>query len=279
MTVSSPEEQFLLGAFTRPFGELTLEEAFAGIAEAGFKYAGLMARHQKDPSLPSAGGSHSVEEISKMVGSAGLTLTTIILGRPDSLQDGQRWVDDCQALGIYHMIIINPWPYSQGLDVRRPEEELRPEEEAYFELMHDLAEYAEPKGIALAIKPHTGCTATSKEERQTLDAIDHSNVGVYYDPGNVSFYEGVRPEEDLPNIADRVIGMCVKDHEGPRAHGSFPVPGEGDVDWRRIFQTLKDAGVSGPCLLENFTAKEPEAVKAGVRKTREHLEGILAELS
>ncbi|GAH61938.1 unnamed protein product, partial [marine sediment metagenome] len=46
-----------------------------------------------------------------------------------------------------------------------------------------------------------------------------------------------------------------------------------------IFQTLKDAGASGPCLLENFTAKEPEAVKAGVRKTREHLEGVLAELS
>ncbi len=279
MIVSSPEEQFLLGAFTRPFGELTLEEAFAGIAEAGFKYAGLMIRHQKDPSLPSAGGSRSVEEISKMVSSAGLTLTSIILGRPGSLQDGQRWVDDCQALGIYHMIIINPWPYSQGLDVRRLEEELRPEEEAYFKLMHDLADYAQPKGIALAIKPHTGCTATSKEERQTLAAIDHSNVGVYYDPGNVSFYEGVRPEDDLPNIADRVIGMCVKDHEGPRAHGSFPVPGEGDVDWRRIFQTLKDAGASGPCLLENFTAKEPEAVKAGVRKTREHLEGVLAELS
>jgi len=277
--VSSPEEKFLLGSFTRPFGELTLEEAFAGIAEAGFKYAGLMIRHQKDPSLPSAGGSHSVEEISRMVSSAGLTLTSIILGRPESAEEGKRWVDDCQALGIYHMIIINPWPYSQGLDVRRPAEELGPEEEAYFKLMHDLADYAQPKGIALAIKPHTGCTATSKEERQTLAAIDHDNVGVYYDPGNVSFYEGVRPEDDLPNIADRVIGMCVKDHEGPRAHGSFPVPGEGDVDWRRIFQTLKDAGVSGPCLLENFTAKEPGAVKAGVRRTREHLEEVLAELS
>ena len=31
--MSSPEEQFLLGAFTRPFGELTLEEAFAAASD------------------------------------------------------------------------------------------------------------------------------------------------------------------------------------------------------------------------------------------------------
>jgi len=277
--VSGLEERFLLGAFTRPFGEFTLEEAFAGIAEAGFKYAGLMARHQKEPSLPSAGGSRSVEEIRRLAESAGLTLTSIIAGHPPSLEAAQRWVDDCQALGIYHMIIINPWPYSQGLDVRRPDAELRPEEEAYFKLMHDLGEYAQPKGVTLAIKPHTGCTATSKEQRETLAAVDHANVGVYYDPGNVSFYEGVRPQQDLPNFVDRVIGICVKDHEGPRANPSFPVPGEGQVDWRRIFQTLKDAGCSGPCLLENFSAKEAEAVKAGVRRTREHLQKALTKLS
>lgn len=277
--MSELEERFLLGCFTRPFANVTLEEAFAGIAEAGFKYAGLMIRHQKEPSLPSAGGSRSVEQIAKMVKSAGLTLTSIILGRPDSVETGKKWVDDCQALGIYHMIIINPWPYSGGLDVRRPEEELGPEEAAYFKLMHDLADYAQPKDIALAIKPHTGCTATSKEQRQTLAAIDHANVGVYYDPGNVSFYEGVRPEDDLPNIADRVIGICVKDHEGERANASFPVPGTGSVGWKRIFQTLKDAGAYGPCLLENFTAKEPEEIKAGVRATREHLQKALSELT
>ena len=277
--MSELEKQFLLGAFTRPFGNVTLEEAFAGIAEAGFTYAGLMASHQKEPSLPSAGGPRSVDEIGKMVDAAGLKLTTIILGRPDSVETGTKWVDDCEALGIYHMIIINPWPYSQGLNVRRPEEELRPEEEAYFKLMHDLADYAQPKGIALAIKPHTGCTATSKEERETLAAIDHPNVGVYYDPGNVSFYEGVRPEDDLPNIVSRVIGICVKDHEGPRANPSFPVPGTGSVDWERIFQTLKDAGAYGPCVLENFSAKEPEAVRAGVRQTREHLERVISQLS
>jgi len=82
--VSSVEEQFRLGAFTRPFGDFPLEEAFAGIAEAGFKYAGLMIRHQKDPSLPSAGGSRSVEEISTMVSSAGLTLTSITCCAPST---------------------------------------------------------------------------------------------------------------------------------------------------------------------------------------------------
>lgn len=277
--MASLEKRFLLGCFTRPFADFTLAEALAGIAEAGFTYAGLMTSHQKVPSLPSAGGSQSVGEIKQLAESAGVTLTSIILGRPASLDEGKRWVEDCQALGISHMIIINPWPYSQGLDVRRPEAELRPEEEAYFRLMHDLAEYAEPRRVGLAVKPHTGCTATSKEERQTLQAIGHKNVGVYYDPGNVSFYEGVRPEEDLPKIVDRVIGMCVKDHQGARANPNFPVPGSGQVDWKRIFQTLRDGGVSGPCLLENFTAKSPEEVKAGVRKTCEHLTAVLKELS
>jgi len=270
---------FLLGAFTRFFRNFTLEQALNAIAEAGYRYAGLMAKHQDQPSLPSAGGPNSVDEIRRMVDSAGLELTTIILGRPESPEVGKRWVEDCQGLGIRHMIIINPWPYSQGLDVRRPEAELKPEEEAYFKLMHELADYAQPKGITLAIKPHTGCTATSKEQRETLAAIDHPNVGVYYDPGNVSFYEGVRPEEDLPKIADKVIGMCVKDHQGARANPSFPVPGRGDVDWKRIFQTLRDAGVSGPCTLENFTAKEPSEIVEGARETREHLEQVIRELS
>jgi sugar phosphate isomerase/epimerase len=277
--VSSLGQRFLLGCFTRPFADFSLAEAFAGIAAAGFKYAGLMASHQKVPSLPAAGGPQSVAEIRQLAKSAGVTLTSIILGRPDSLDEGKCWVEDCQALGIYHMIIINPWPYSQGLDVRRPEAELRPEEEAYYRLMHDLADYAEPRRVALAIKPHTGCTATAKEERQTLRAIGQKNVGVYYDPGNVSFYEGVRPEEDLPKIVDRVIGICVKDHQGARANPSFPVPGSGQVNWRRIFQTLCDGGASGPCLLENFTAKTREEVNVGVRKTCEHLTAVLNELA
>jgi sugar phosphate isomerase/epimerase len=51
------------------------------------------------------------------------------------------------------------------------------------------------------------------------------------------------------------------------------------VDWKRIFQTLKDAGVSGPCVLENFTAKEQSQIVEGARRSREHLEQVISELS
>ena len=96
---------------------------------------------------------------------------------------------------------------------------------------------------------------------------------------NVAYYEGVRPEPDLPQVADLVRAVCIKDHRGGQAVEDFPTPGDGDVDHVAIFRALRDAGFSGPCLIERIDGLEtPEEVDRELARGREYLERSVAEV-
>ena len=77
--------------------------------------------------------------------------------------------------------------------------------------------------------------------------------------------------------------MCVKDHRGPRFHGDFPIPGEGDVDHAQVFRVLLEAGFSGPCLIErvdgNMRAADMplDAIDAALAKAKTHLDAAVAQ--
>src|SRR5438034_896197 len=120
----------------------------------------------------------------------------------------------------------------------------------YHEAYRELAPLAQQAGVTLLLKPHTGSTATSKECLETMEAIAHPAVQICYDAGNVHFYEGLAPEEDVMPILPYVKALCLKDHQGPRANANFPVPGEGAVDHQLLFSRLKEGGFSGPMVLE-----------------------------
>ncbi|HXI16068.1 MAG TPA: sugar phosphate isomerase/epimerase family protein, partial [Chloroflexota bacterium] len=141
------------------------------------------------------------------------------------------------------------------------------------------APLAERAGVTIVIKPHMGVTGTGEDLADIVELIDHPHVRICYDAGNVAFYEGLQPTEDVQACARYVCAVCVKDHRGPRFHPDFPTPGEGDVDHAQVFRTLVEAGFSGPCLVERVDGQQraadmpAETIDAALEQARRSLEG------
>ena len=91
--------------------------------------------------------------------------------------------------------------------------------------------------MTITLKPHTGITATAKACIEVTRRIVSDRLQICWDAGNVSFYEGIHPDPDLPDLAPRVKAVCIKDHLGLRGDANFPVPGQGQVDHERMFRT------------------------------------------
>ena len=159
-----------------------------------------------------------------------------------------------------------------------PEDELAEKYRVFFDEVAQVMDYAAERNLELMLKPHTGLSATGKECVASAEKVNHPNFRIWYDPGNVSFYEGVRPEGDIVQVAKYMSGMCVKDHKGARAEANFPTPGDGDVDWVRIFSTLKDSGFDGPCIVETVGAKTAEEADVQAVRVREFLMRTLQEV-
>jgi sugar phosphate isomerase/epimerase len=109
--------------------------------------------------------------------------------------------------------------------------------------------------VTIALKPHTGITATAKSCMEVVKRVPSERLKICWDAGNVSFYEGIYPDPDLPDLAPHVKAVCIKDHKGGRGEPDFPVPGSGQIDHELMFRTLFAAGFSGPMVIERLEGR------------------------
>ena len=117
--------------------------------------------------------------------------------------------------------------------------------------MRWIADYAADRGVRIALETHEGPTRNGKVSREFLDDVDHPNVGVNYDTGNIYYYnDGIDPAEDVKEIADRVVHVHLKDTVGGKGEWKFCALGDGRVKFPEIIKVLSAAGFSGPYSLE-----------------------------
>lgn len=270
---------------TRPFiaRGASFEEALEHIAGAGFRYLHFNPgdpRSDGTPALPEDAGPAQLSALASLCAGHGLAPTSMFprLGGELSaatLATFRTDVDNAAALGVHTLVMWGPWPYRQSLTVRRPRADVMASYEEWLGAMPALAAHAATQGVTIALKPHTGLTATSWELQDTLARINSPAVRACYDGGNVHYYEGLAPEEDVKEIAAMTAALCVKDHRGPRGHDAFPTPGDGEVDHRSIIKTLRAAGFNGPCMVEMVGGGTPEETKHEAGRALAHLQDIL----
>lgn len=274
---------------TRPFVArgASFEEALQHIANAGFRYLHFNPgdrRSDGTPAVPQDAGPAQLSALAALCADHGLTPTSMFprLGgelTAETLATFRTDVDIAAALGIHMLIMWGPWPYRQSLAVRRSRADVMASYDEWLGTMPALAAHAHAAtgGVTLALKPHTGLTATSWELQDTLARINSPAVRACYDGGNVHYYEGLAPEEDVKEIAAATAALCVKDHRGPRGHDDFPTPGDGEVDHRSIIAALRAAGFSGPCLVEMVGGTTPAETTHEAERALAHLQDILGD--
>jgi sugar phosphate isomerase/epimerase len=259
-----------LGAMNRPWTAFTLDEAVSGIAGAGFKYFGFLAQ-QRRMLVSAATSPEDVDAAVAEVRSHGLeprfvpSSISLEQSDDDAVAQAQRLVDNARRVGA---------PVLLEMGYQKPEGY-----ERYFAVMRRAAPYAESQGVVIALKPHGGLSTTGEDCLRAVQAVDHPAYRLCFDPGNLLYYAGQRPEAELPRLAPYVVAMCIKDETG----GNGPqrsvnvTPGDGDVDFPAVFKILADNGFAGhPAIVETLGGKTLEEVNREAKRAYTFLTQVLA---
>jgi sugar phosphate isomerase/epimerase len=259
-----------LGAMNRTWSQFSFDDALTGIAGAGFKYFGFLAQQRK-MLVSAASTPEEVDEAVARVRAHGLEPRFV----PSSISMEQS---DEEAVAQVHRLVDNA--RRAGVPVLLEMGQSKPEHyDRYFGVMRRAAPYAESQGITIALKPHGGLSTTGEDCLRAVQTVDHPAYRLCFDPGNLLYYAGQRPEAELPALAPYVVAMCVKDETG----GSGPqrsvnvTPGDGDVDFPAVFRILNDHGFAGkPAIVETFAGSSLEEVNREAQRGYNYLVQVLA---
>jgi sugar phosphate isomerase/epimerase len=263
-----------IGCFNRPWAgdkrNWGYDAALDGIKAAGYKYTGLLTKTKEEPLIGSEATAEHLQELKNKIAARNLKALMAAVRTKDELsldeqiKDMRKQIDNGKTVGVDFLLTFG---------VNKPEHY-----ENYYQLMRDAAAYSQERGMKLVLKPHGGGSGAAEEIMRCLEKVTHRNFKIWYDAGNIIFYTGKDPLEELKPIAQHVTGFCAKDCDAQR--GSVWLQfGEGKVDFRGVFTELKRAGFNGPVMVECCKLGEsPEQVTANAHSNREYLEKLFAEL-
>ena len=263
---------YQLGCYTRPWDQFEYRVALDGIAEAGFKHAGLMTAKGKSWILITVDSTpEEVSAIAAEVTKRGLKTISIYGGDfpvAKSIEAGiaglKTLIDHCALCSCPNLL----------LGGTTDDKLVQP----YYKVVMECCDYAASKGVGLSIKPHGGQNATGPQCRQLIEQVGRKNFRLWYDPGNIFYYSDGKldPVEDSATVDSLVVGMSVKDYLPPKE--VLVTPGQGRVKFREVFTNLKNGGFTrGPLVVECLARGDtPAKVTAEARQARQFVESLLS---
>jgi len=265
-----PNNRWQIGCYTRPWDQYDYRVALDAIAEAGFKYAGIMTAKGKSWAMITT--QTTVDEaatIGQEVAKRGLKTLSAYgdFSVAKSVQDGiaglRCLIDNCAACGSPNLLLGG----TSDQKLYDP----------YYKTIAESCDYAMSKKVGLSVKPHGGQNATGPQCRKAIDRVAHKNFGLWYDPGNIFYYSdgNLDPVEDSKTVDGLVVGMSVKDFLPPKE--VMVTPGQGKVNFKTVFANLRIGGfVRGPLVVECLARGDVAKVTAEAANARRFLENLLA---
>jgi sugar phosphate isomerase/epimerase len=259
-----------IGCFNRPWTTWSFDDALRQIRAAGYHTVGLLTRTKDEPFIAADASPEYLAGLKQRIAGSGLKANMAALRSlhniplDDSIKEVRRQIEHADALALTYLL-------SFGVD--------RPEEYGhYYKVMSDAAAYAQERRIKLVMKPHGGSSGASDEIVAAIKAVQHQNFRVWYDAGNIIYYTGKDPVEELKPIARYVTGFCAKDCGAVTGDVMIQF-GAGKVDFAAVFGTLKAAGFDGPIMVECCKiGATPEETATNAQANRMFLEKVLAQV-
>ena len=138
------------------------------------------------------------------------------------------------------------------------------ESKNYYKKISEMGKYLQDQGMPLAYHHHMGTVIETEEDTIKLLENTDDSVKLTLDTGHMLFAQG-NSLEILKNFSDRVIHMHCKDirknvldkslkedlsFRGAFLEGAFTVPGDGCIDYKPLFDVLKEKNYSGWLVVE-----------------------------
>ena len=112
-----------------------------------------------------------------------------------------------------------------------------------------LLPLAEELNIILAIEEVWNKFLLSPLEfARYIDEFNSPKIRAYFDVGNVLLYG--YPQDWIRTLGPRIVKLHIKDFYFRKQVGKWVPLGEGDMDWKAIYEALHDIGYKGTATLE-----------------------------
>lgn len=226
------------------FAPYDVDRALEGLAAAGYRACEIGAvKGWFEHIDPDAASDADVARVAAKL--AALGLRPVSLSGHTQLQTAEgkarfgRAIDIAAALG---MSVVNTFTGDAATEAER---------EAFVENVADLCDRAAAHGLKIGMETDSNMLPTARDGLAILDRIDRPDtLGFNYDPGNVVYYAGADPIEDIALALPRMVHLHLKDKVGGKGVFNFPPPGEGELDLPRLLELAAEAGYAGPISAE-----------------------------
>ena len=259
-----------IGVVTSTYPNFSGIEAMEGISKAGFKYVELAsapAFFEHMPRPEKSTDQKVVDGVLDLCKKYGLILQAIAghtrLMQEDSVKNFKTVLDFASRARIKFVT-------TDTGEVKDKEDERK-----FYTDIAELADYAKDKGVVICFEMHGNWCNNGKKGAEIIKIINHPNIKLNYDTGNVILYGMVRPEEDIKYAIPYMGYLHIKEHgNGKMGEWNFPALGDGVLNFNKIFDLLKD--YNGPSSVEiEFEGKERtlDEINQAVKKSFDFLEG------
>jgi sugar phosphate isomerase/epimerase len=226
--------------------------------EAAWKHLSDIGVHYVFLKIPA---SDQVEAIMKRLKESNLTPLVIRgdtdLSRENSVDELAGQLAICEKMGVKYMF-LSPKHGDASKEVA-------------CERLRRAGDVAKLHGVTITLETHRDLGTNADVHIETMKAINHPNVRVNFDTGNISFYnKGGDAAAELKKVIDYVGTMELKDHNLEYEGWDFPTLGTGKVNFPEVLKTLDSHGYKGPVTIEF------EGVK-GVELTEEQTKKAIAD--
>lgn len=279
LEVNNEPTEFLHACMTLPYRNFSLERSLQGIKNAGYDYVAWGTRHkgengENQPVLSETATPNEAEELANRCRDMGLEpvqmFSTIYPDQEDAVELLTNRIHQASAAKLNYVLVFGP---TDGGDP-----------DVWLTRFEELAPIAADHGVTFLIKQHGGeTTGTGRALAGIINQLNHPNIQMSYDAGNVMWYQSVDPIQDIQTCADLISGFCLKDCR------NYPTkttsgPGFGEIDHYQLFSPVAFTGKQITLTYENIYASylgmpsTAEEIDSLARHARLYMENILAGL-
>ena len=230
---------------------IELDRSLRGIQDAGYEYIELSCINL-EPRIallahaqPERMSSSDIEALRKKISNYGLECICItghvdLAGTPEAKDLLKKRIDLAESLGARYV--------NTGVGEATSENNIK----RFYKAMNEIADYCKRKDVIVALETLEHLIGTGKMCVPVMKRIDSPFIRICYDPADVRFYHGVDPVKtrDLEEIVSCVATFHVKDHKGGKGDYNFPPIGEGEIDFKYLFNVLGKSNYEGPYIAE-----------------------------
>jgi len=268
---------FQVACMTLPYSKFPLQRALEGIKSAGYQHVAWGTSHQesggRQPVMAADASAKEAGELGRRCRDKGLNPVLMFSGvypeNQNALTVLRSRILQAEAAGIPQVLTFG---HTKGGN-----------REIWIKRFRELAPMAADHNVMIVVKQHGGSTGTGEACAEITREVDHPNIQVNYDAGNVMDYLNVDPIPDIQKCADDVHSFCIKDHRNwPKDQDCGP--GLGEIDHYRLLHPVAFTGRKIPLACENIFAPlvdrptDPAGVDALAKRARIFLETVIAGL-